>query len=210
MGENSYYNYQRQEIAAYIPKSIKTILDIGCGEGRFLQLIKKYTGAETWGIESQTKCAEIAKSSIDKMICGKVEDVLKYIPEVYFDCITFNDVLEHLYDPYEILRLARNKLNPLGIIVASIPNVRFFDNLYELIIKGDWKYKEAGILDYTHLRFFTKKSILRLFNEAGYMVVHHEGINEKNTIKFYLFNLITFGIFKDTKYRQFLCVAKAK
>ena len=202
-----YYSQTRPEIAAFIPDSIKTILDIGCGQGAFLELVKKQTRAETWGIEVVPEIAENAKDKVDQILIGKIEEVIDSIPNAYFDCITFNDVLEHLLEPTEVLKLIKPKLTNEGIIIASIPNVRFFANLYELIIKKDWEYKDAGILDSTHLRFFTQKSMRRMFENAGYKLIRHEGINEIKSCKFRLFNIFTFRFFDDAKYCQFVCVA---
>lgn len=203
----NYYSNIRPEVAGFVPKNIKTILDIGCGQGVFLKLVKAQTGAETWGVEVQTEVAEKAKDHIDKILTGKVEDVLGSIPNAYFDCITFNDVLEHLLEPAEVLKMIRPKLSENGIIIASIPNVRFFRNLYELLIKKDWEYKDAGILDSTHFRFFTQKSMKRMFENAGYKLVKQEGINKITSWKFQLFNLLTLGVFNDSKYLQFVCIA---
>jgi len=209
MKENkNYYSQSRQDIAVLVPKNIRTILDIGCGQGGFLKLIKEQTGAETWGIEVVIEIAEIAKHHIDKTLIGKVEDSLYSIPDAYFDCITFNDILEHLLEPTEVLKSIRSKLSEDGIIIASIPNVRFFHNLYELLIKKDWKYKDSGILDSTHIRFFTQKSMKRMFENTGYMLIKQEGNNKINTWEFWLFNFLTLGIFNDARYMQFICIAK--
>jgi 2-polyprenyl-3-methyl-5-hydroxy-6-metoxy-1,4-benzoquinol methylase len=143
----NYYSLSRPQIAALVQTNIKTILDVGCGQGAFLQLIKQRTGAETWGIELVPEVAEKAKINVDKIIIGKVENLLFSLPDAYFECITFNDVLEHLLEPAEVLELIKSKLSENGVIIASIPNVRYFYNLYDLIFRKDWEYKDAGILD---------------------------------------------------------------
>lgn len=203
----NYYSQSRPEIADLVPKNIRTILDIGSGQGAFLKLVKEQTGAETWGIEVVIEVAEKAKDHIDKILTGKVEDVLNSIPDAYFDCLTFNDVLEHLLEPTEVLKMLAPKLTKNGIIIASIPNVRYFLNLYELLIKKDWEYKDAGILDSTHLRFFTQKSMKRMFEEAGYKLIKQVGVNKTISWKFQLFDILTIGIFNDTKYLQYVCIA---
>ena len=203
-----YYTLGRPEVVAFVPKDIKKILDIGTGQGFFLKSIKEKTGSETWGIEMDSQVAEKAKQQADHILTGRVEDVLGSIPEGYFDCITFNDVLEHTLEPGDILKMIKPKLSPNGIIIASIPNVRYFFNLYEVIIKKEWEYKDNGILDSTHLRFFTQKSMVRMFNAAGYNSVEQTGINEIKTWKFQLFNLLTLGRLSDTKYLQFINIAK--
>jgi 2-polyprenyl-3-methyl-5-hydroxy-6-metoxy-1,4-benzoquinol methylase len=203
-----YYTSSRPEIASFVPVNTKTILDIGCGMGFFLKLVKEQIGAETWGVERMTGIAEKAKGQADYVIPGKIEEALDLIPERYFDCITFNDVLEHLPEPQEILRSIKPKLSGNGIIIASIPNVRYFYNLVELIVKKDWEYKDSGILDATHLRFFTQKSIRRMFENSGFFIINIQGINKIKYWKFRFLNFVTLGLLNDTKYLQYVCIAK--
>jgi 2-polyprenyl-3-methyl-5-hydroxy-6-metoxy-1,4-benzoquinol methylase len=205
MRDFTYYNQSRSEITTFVPKNVRRILDIGCGLGAFLKLVKEQTGAETWGIELYAEIAEKAKA--DKILTGKVENLLNLIPNDYFDCITFNDVLEHLLEPAEVLKMMRPKLSEDGIIIASIPNIRYFKNLYELLVKREWKYKDFGILDSTHLRFFTKKSMKRMFEDAEYKIIKQKGINMSSSWKLKLLNFLTFGIPVDIKYQQFVCIA---
>jgi 2-polyprenyl-3-methyl-5-hydroxy-6-metoxy-1,4-benzoquinol methylase len=207
--EKIIYDYgAREDIAVFVPPDVKTLLDVGCGHGKFLRLIKDQTGAETWGVELLPWVAEKAKEQADHVITGKIEEALPLLPDHYFDCITFNDVLEHLLEPEEILKKIKPKLTDKGMIIASIPNVRYFYNLVEVVIKKDWEYKESGTLDATHLRFFTKKSIQRMFENAGYDVVLLQGINKISYWKFRLLNMVTLGLLNDTKYVQYACVAK--
>jgi 2-polyprenyl-3-methyl-5-hydroxy-6-metoxy-1,4-benzoquinol methylase len=209
MGEiANYYHNSRPEIASLVPGSIKTILDIGTGKGNFLRLVKEQIGCETWGVEMVTEMSDIAKKHADTVIVGKVEDIIDQIPDDYFDCITFNDVLEHTNEPWKILQMVKPKLSKNGIIIASIPNVRHFTLINELLIKGNWEYKDYGILDATHIRFFTKKSIKQMFENAGYTVTSEFGINKIISWKFRVFNALTMGFFSDTKYLQFVCVAQ--
>ena len=210
MKEPEYYSNKRPEISDLVPGNIRTILDIGCSHGTLLKFVKEQTGAETWGIEELIEVSKKAKEKVDNVITGKIEDVVDIIPDDYFDCITLNDLLEHLPEPADILRKIRPKLSSEGIIIASIPNVRYLSNLYEIIIKKDWEYKKDGILDSTHLRFFTQKSMKRLFETAGYNLIKQVGINKNLSWKFRLFQLLTLGILNDTQYLQFICIAMAK
>ena len=206
--KNDYYSQARPEVAAFVPPSIKSILDIGCGQGGFLELVKEQTGAETWGVEVVNEIAENGKSLIDKVLVGKIEEVIDLIPDGYFDCISFNDVLEHLLEPKDVLKMISRKLSDNGVVIASIPNVRYFFNLREVLFYKDWHYTDSGILDSSHFRFFTQRSMIRLFKEAGYMLPNPIGINKISSWKFELFNVGTLGFFNDTKYLQFVCIAK--
>ncbi|MEI6140240.1 MAG: class I SAM-dependent methyltransferase [Mariniphaga sp.] len=205
----NYYSQTRPEVAAFVPIITKSIIDIGCSDGDFLQFVKKQTGAETWGIESVPEIAEEARNKIDHILIGKIEELISSLPDGYFDCISFNDVLEHLIEPTEVLKMMRHKLSENGVVIASIPNVRYFFNLRDLLIYRDWHYIGNGILDSTHLRFFTRKSMKRMFEDAGYKITSQVGINKIVSWKFQLLYFLTLGILGDTKYLQFVCVAKS-
>jgi 2-polyprenyl-3-methyl-5-hydroxy-6-metoxy-1,4-benzoquinol methylase len=206
--KNFYYGNDRSEILAFIPNEIGAILDVGCGYGGFLDLVKCNLNAETWGLELVDSVAETLNGHIDFVLKGSIEESYLLLPNNYFDCITFNDVLEHLTYPDEVLISIREKFSNKGLLVASLPNVRYLRNLYNLIILKDWKYEDSGILDRTHFRFFTKKSMNRMFHESGYEVISITGIFRLNGFKFKLFNLITFGYFEDCLYERFVCVVK--
>jgi len=98
---------------------------------------------------------------------GDVEQVSLPVDMEPFDCIVFADVLEHLRDPWGTMEQYLQRLKPGGYVVASIPNVRNFYLLYNLIVRGQWRYEDSGLLDRTHLRFFTRKEIMELFSVAG-------------------------------------------
>ena len=133
-----YFSNNRSELHSYLPENIKTILDVGMGEGAFLLSLKKNRpNLETWGIELEKKSFEIAKGKIDNALFGTVEENINNIPDGHFDCISFNDVLEHLADPWEVLKSIKAKVSKNGFILASIPNVRYVNNLKKLILDKD-------------------------------------------------------------------------
>jgi 2-polyprenyl-3-methyl-5-hydroxy-6-metoxy-1,4-benzoquinol methylase len=152
--------------------------------------------------------AEQAGRRLDKVFCGDVSQQLQNLPDGYFDCAMFNDVIEHLVDPYTMLTAVQKKLAPGGVIVCSIPNIRFFRNLFNFAVRGEWHYEEQGIMDKTHLRFFTKKSIREMFDSLNYRILKLEGINATPSWRVRLLMLATFGFFDDTQYLQFACVAQ--
>ena len=205
-----YHTHYRYEMIDFIPESSKKILDVGCGSGIFSRELKHKFEAEVWGIEVDSEAAVLAKKIIDKVIVGDAFLSVTQVPDSYFDCIVFNDILEHLADPFTLLQNIKNKLNSNGVIVCSIPNVRHFVTLFDLLVKKQWKYTDQGILDRTHLRFFTKKSLIDMFNSLDYEILKIKGINGLNPWKFVMFNILSFGYLADTRYLQFACVVKPK
>ncbi len=202
---DQYYFYLRPEMIKFLPASYKTVLEIGCGEGRFSENLT--TDTEKWGIEPVAKVAEIATSRGIKVLMGRYEDVYARLPDDYFDLIICNDVIEHMTDHDLFFSTIKTKLKNTGVIVGSIPNVRYIKMIYWYIIKKDWEYTDSFILDRTHLRFFTKKSLLRTFRQHEYDIEMFEGINP--TLKYFLvfflnvLKWISFGYFDDMRDSQF-------
>ena len=205
-----YFIQTRPEMLEYIPKTAHRILEVGCSSGLFAAQLKERAGAEVWGIEFDHESAERAREKIDKVFVGDIFQLSADLPEAYFDCIVLNDVLEHLVDPFAVLLRLKGKLAENGIIVCSIPNIRFFHTLKKFVLDKQWKYEDAGIMDKTHLRFFTKKSIIDMFNTLGYTILKLEGINGIDSWKFSLLNALSLGYLSDTRFLQFACVARPK
>jgi 2-polyprenyl-3-methyl-5-hydroxy-6-metoxy-1,4-benzoquinol methylase len=203
-----YYENVRREMLKYIPRSVKTVMEFGCGSGNFSELIKNEYRAECWGVEIHDYSAEIASEKLCKVINTDAHQALSEIPDNYFDCIIFNDVLEHLQDPCSLLLNVKAKLNERGVVVASIPNVRFWSNLKALVIHGTWDYRDTGILDKTHLRFFTYNSLTKIFRQLRYDIVIMEGLGPTHSTTFKILNALLLNKLKDARYRKFACVIK--
>jgi len=211
MPNEPYYSGEKAEIMPFVPKDTYKTLDIGCASGSFSAQLKKVFNAETWGIEMVEQVALVARGRLDKVLIGSFDDVYKDLPKKYFDCIFFNDVLEHMVNPEDCLTKVKENLAPGKFIIASIPNIRHINTLKGLLIKKDWKYTDSGIMDRTHLRFFTKKSIIRMFDSCGYKI---EQIKGTNSISPYcltsIINLLAFNSLNDIKHQQFVVVATPK
>lgn len=205
---NDYYENFRTEMQAFCPPNAKKILDVGCGRGAMAQQLKQKLNAEVWGVEYTETEALIAKERLDKVIVSAVEQSLDELPDSYFDAIYFNDVLEHLTYPIEVLKRMKAKLSADGVIISSIPNVRYHRVFKNYIFNKDWKYEKSGVLDYTHFRFFTSKSIQRMHEEAGYQILQHQGINKTKSLKPYFYNLLLLFTASDMFYIQFATVAR--
>jgi 2-polyprenyl-3-methyl-5-hydroxy-6-metoxy-1,4-benzoquinol methylase len=168
LAEYGYTFNERPRMLECIPYG-SSVLEVGCGRGGFGLGLRRDRGVtRSVGIEVNVAAADEARAYFDNVLCAPYPDVLDRIDEK-FDCVVFNDVLEHLIDPWEALRRTRGILEPTGIVVASIPNVRVVDVSIGLL-RGDWTYQDEGVLDRTHLRFFTRTSIMRMMDEAGYEV----------------------------------------
>lgn len=174
----NYFKGRRTTIAENISKGANRILDVGCGAGLFGAYLKLNGYAEhVTGIEINQKAADEASTNLDNVYCRdlnktSISDVLKASADNQFDYITCNDVLEHLVNPWQVLKDLSNKLSPEGEIIASIPNVRHWTVLLPLMFRGRWDYQDSGIMDRTHLRFFTKNTMQQLFESAG-LKVHY-------------------------------------
>jgi 2-polyprenyl-3-methyl-5-hydroxy-6-metoxy-1,4-benzoquinol methylase/Flp pilus assembly protein TadD len=167
-----YASHAREEIAALVPQSATSILDVGCAAGETGKLLKELGFARVVGIERDEENAARARELLDEVIVGDVEQMEIPFERGSFDCIIFADVLEHLIEPGDVLRRFRDYLSPQGVVIASIPNVRNFLVIHNLV-EGYWRYTDEGILDRTHLRFFTITEIEAMFDDAGYEIVKH-------------------------------------
>ncbi len=207
---NNYYQQNRLEMLDFIPLNSKKILDIGCGEGNFSYILKEKLKAEVWGIEKNETAFNLARKKLDKVLLGDATLLLDLLDDNYFDCLVLNDILEHLVDPYNFLEKLKSKLSQNGVIVFSVPNVRYLLNLKNLLINKDWRYENEGVLDKTHLRFFTKKSLINTFNQLNFNIIEIKGINPLNPWKFNIINFLFLGQLSDTKYLQFAGIIKVK
>ena len=145
------------------------VLEIGCACGATLREIgARNPTALLYGVELNERAAAIA-APFAKILSMNVENLdPAEIPE-RFDYIIMGDVIEHLLDPWTAVRNMRELLVPGGSIIASIPNVAHITNLYNML-SGSWTYEDMGLLDRTHLRFFTKSEIVKMFEEADLVI----------------------------------------
>ena len=167
VNEPTYYGMARPDVQCLVPESARRILDVGCASGALGQALKARQWCEVIGIECVPEVADLARSALDQVYVGDVARIAPSLPEAHFDCIVMADVLEHLVDPGVVLTALRPCLAPGGRLVVSVPNVRHW-SVVRGLLEGRWDYAEAGLLDRTHLRFFTRDSIERLLRTTGY------------------------------------------
>lgn len=168
-----YHDNTRSDLIEALTFVPRTALDIGCGAGATgAYLKKKHPETKVWGIELNKAAADIAATRLDKVISGKFEEInleAEGIAKGSLDLVLCADVLEHLYNPWQVLVDLKEYLSEQGRIVISIPNIRYLPLLDDLA-RGYWRYAEMGILDITHLRFFTLKDLQRFIFETGYVM----------------------------------------
>ncbi|MDR6679597.1 methyltransferase domain-containing protein [Pseudomonas oryzihabitans] len=171
--EAAYHQAAREELLGAFASPPKLLLDIGCAAGATSGLFKqRFPKSQVWGIEVNESAAKIAAERLDRVLIGKFEDFdlqAEGIEAGTLDGVILGDVLEHLYNPWAVMKALQPLLSPDAQLVISIPNVRNFYLMSELA-QGYWKYEGAGLLDVTHIRFFTLAEFRRFLFETGYHV----------------------------------------
>ncbi len=181
-----YHDLKRPEILELIPGTAKSILDLGCGNGSLAKLVKERQSCHVTGIELNKPAAAIAKSILDTCICDNLNRYDPRLTNKKYDCIILADILEHLISPWAVLKKFSHVLTENGTIVTSIPNVAH-PWIISQLQKGLFRYELAGILDMTHLRFFTKTTIGQLFYKAGLKIKSMRAWpSDKNPIQYHI------------------------
>lgn len=168
-----YYDGDRPDLQALVPRDAQRILDVGCGTGSLLMSLKARQGAEVTGIELMPDAAALARQRLDRFEELNL-DGLDELPfeHDYFDAAIFGDVLEHLRDPARLLRAVHRHLRPDGRIVCSVPNVKHWTVLAPLLLDDRFPYADEGLLDRTHVHFFTLRELEAMLAEAGFTPEH--------------------------------------
>jgi len=200
-----YDDAPRRDLVDLITEAPGAVLEIGCGSGATGALIKqRFTDTRYVGVELDQGAAAIARRRLDMVIIADVDqvDLGEYcLEKESFDLIICGDVLEHLYDPWRVLHLLRDYLKPEGQLLASIPNTQNIGVILHLL-DGNWTYMEQGLLDATHIRFFTLREIFKLFAGTGYEIVRYANVLQRQ--------LETDGWPKDLEFGRFVLKNVAK
>jgi 2-polyprenyl-3-methyl-5-hydroxy-6-metoxy-1,4-benzoquinol methylase len=170
---------ERLEVAPYIPTGATSALDVGCGSGGFGRTLRRALGpsARIVGVDPvESNVASSAEGNgFDEVLHGYFPDAFEGRGDT-FDLIVFNDVLEHVVDPWALLREVPKQLAPGGKVLAAIPNIAFLPVILQML-KGRWDYTDEGTLDRTHVRFFTLATAREMFEQEGYEVEVCVGAN---------------------------------
>jgi 2-polyprenyl-3-methyl-5-hydroxy-6-metoxy-1,4-benzoquinol methylase len=150
-------------------ESGKEVIDFGCATGYFSRLLQN-KGCAVTGVEINPEAAKLAEEYCEKVIIADLDyvSIQDIFPEQKFDIAVFGDVLEHLRNPWRVLEETKYILKEDGYVVASIPNIAH-GSIRLSLLQGRFEYTEFGILDNTHIRFFTRETVKKLFEKAGYL-----------------------------------------
>jgi 2-polyprenyl-3-methyl-5-hydroxy-6-metoxy-1,4-benzoquinol methylase len=192
--ESSYFSLERQMFKDAIVKSNLNILDIGCGSGILGEYFMSFQGCTVHGVEINESAYQEAKVRLTSVIKGNIETIVLPYEMECFDAIILGDVLEHLINPIELINKILPFLKRDGSIFITVPNVRHWSVINGVVLKDEWEYQDWGILDYTHLRFFTKKSLISLCNKSSAKVRSIRRVIQ-NPSKSYFFSKLTLGLF---------------
>jgi SAM-dependent methyltransferase len=177
-GIDDYFEFARPELRALVPPSARRVLDVGCGAGGLGAALKAERACEVVGLEAFPEAVARAGERLDAVLAVDL-DALEALPPAAgsFDAMIFGDVLEHLRDPKRVLTALLPALAEDGALVFSIPNVRHWSVVCPLLVNDAWEYTDAGLLDRTHIHFFTLRQFLALLADLGLESVH-VGVND--------------------------------
>ena len=206
-----YYGHARADILPLWPVPQARVLELGCGTGATLQMLRA-GGLCSWaaGIEAHGPAAEAARAQVDLLMVGDAGAVVPDIAPASLDVLLCLDVIEHLVDPWAVLARLTPLLKPGGALIASIPNLRFYKVSLPLVVSGRWTYRDDGIMDRTHLRFFTWETIVHLVGSAGLAIdaVRTTGLDGKRNRQ--IWNALTFGRMRDLFIDRYILRARPR
>lgn len=162
------YENPRPELQRHVPAGARRVLDLGCASGAFGAALRA-RGAYVVGVESDPEYAARARERLDEVVEADLE-TLDPAPLGRFDAVVAGDVLEHLTDPWGVLRRFATLVEPGGTVVVSLPNVRHWETLYAIGLQGRFPRRNEGVFDRTHLRWFTLHDAWSLVDQAGLQV----------------------------------------
>jgi 2-polyprenyl-3-methyl-5-hydroxy-6-metoxy-1,4-benzoquinol methylase len=207
---DNYYELFRPEIFQLVPGNTRNFLDIGCGFGSLGSQVRESYGSRTIGIEFNSEATIFLNERLDKHFIADIETFDFSQLDMDFDCIVLADILEHLVDPWKTLSNVKSHLADTGVMIVSIPNIRNLNVIGALILKGVWSYQDSGILDRTHLRFFTKQTMISMFEDLDLEVVEQARNIDQYKFPRNIFSFIPNSIIPDLRVSQFIFVLKSR
>ena len=173
MKQTPAHDVANRDVLALIPRDATRVVEVGCSSGALAKAFLAINpGCEYIGIDIDPDYAQMASASCTRTIAADIESMEDGVFDTLFpsSCWVFGDTLEHLYDPWSVLRRIRAKLSAGASVVACIPNAQHW-SMQARLNCGALQYEDAGLMDRTHIRWFTKTTIIELFNSAGLQIV---------------------------------------
>lgn len=205
---SGYFNGARPDFVALLPDGRgSSILEVGCGTGSTGRLaLSEGKCARYCGVELLEEAAAIADSFLSEVVHGDVESVeLPWGPES-FDAVILSEVLEHLRDPWDVLRRLHRLLKTGGMVYASSPNVSHY-HIIGMLLRGRWTLTDSGTMDRTHLRWFTPSSYTEMFEDTGFEVMVTRPLRPLST-KARLLTIVLGGSAQWLFFRQIVLIAR--
>lgn len=204
----NYYRHARTEVLRHLPAGALRILEIGCGEGGTLARIREHR-PDAWlaGVELM-KLDSPLYAQLDQIEQLNIEQQLPSIEPGSIDVLLCLDVLEHLREPQQVLEKLATLLRPNALLITSLPNLQYIRVSLPLLF-GYFEYTDEGILDRTHLRFFTRRSAVHLLEKSGFDVLEVERLRIRDIRKL-MGILIPLPGWRDFWTKQFLFIAKRR
>ena len=172
MEQTPIHEQHNSDLLKLIPIQSKKLIEVGCSSGALAREFKKISANCYWlGIEIDPMYAELAKRHCDESMVLNIENASEnfWKETKNADCWIFGDTLEHLKDPWSTLKLIRENISPEGAVVACIPNAQHWSIQAKISI-GDFRYESSGLLDKTHLRWFTRQTIIEMLDQSGFQI----------------------------------------
>lgn len=222
--DSDYFDYERLDIADYLQKlateklvsfNFNQVLDVGCGGGATGSLMKRRFPVKKYvGVELMPDVAKRAESKIEQVLVGDFEKMLSDknlsgLDQSKFGLILFLDSLEHMYNPWEVIKQTKHWLEPDGHFVLSIPNAGHISVIKKLAT-DKFQYEKSGLLDFTHIRFFTFSTIKKMLDDNNCEIVAYTTSNDFRLPKIKLFNLLTFNLFKKLFIVSYTLIVRKK
>lgn len=172
MKQTPAHDYANPELLALIPPDVRRVVDVGCMHGQLARALRaRAPGARVVGVDIDPDYAAVAAAHCDDALAGDIEgfDEATFARLLPSDCWVFGDCLEHLRDPWAMLRRVREHIDPGGSLVACVPNAQHWSVQWRLA-SGNFRYEDSGLMDRTHVRWFTRVTLLEMFAATGWRV----------------------------------------
>ncbi len=202
----AYFGRARKDILPLFPDGgVERVLEVGCGNGATLAYLKQEGLAkEVHGMELMASVAAEAETVVDALYVGNAVALVETLPDACYDVVLCLDVLEHLVDPWLFVEQLQRVLKPRGCLIASIPNLRTLPVIWNLLVLGRFDYALQGIMDRTHVRFFTKHTALLLVQTSALKLSAWRRSPMAPWSKSACMNALTLGLLRDLFTEQYL------